>query len=144
MNIKPAKVKQETFKRICLLVLPAVLMTTAAIYRAANKPDVWSAYQGLIPRDEVNGEFSRLGRFESTDAMQTAEETVMEIARHPSVVGPALKALGPPMDSDDMQRFAFSRPFAMIKSLTSHAIKTSVLPRERGPHSHKSRQLAVT
>ena len=65
MNIKPAKVKQETFNRICLLVLPTVLMTTAAIYHAANKPDVWSAYQGLIPRDEVNGEFSRLGRFET-------------------------------------------------------------------------------
>jgi uncharacterized protein involved in exopolysaccharide biosynthesis len=79
-----------------LVTVTMVTSLVIALLAAVFKPNSWCATQGLIVRDEAVGDFRRLGRFESTDAMQTAQETILEIARYKSVVREALADVGPP------------------------------------------------
>ncbi|MCA9265135.1 MAG: hypothetical protein KDA60_14845, partial [Planctomycetales bacterium] len=95
MNFNPAEMLQLFRKHQRLLLWCVGTTTTLALLAAVFKPSVWCARQGLIVRDEVVGDINRFGRFESTDAMQTAQETILEIARHKSVVEEALRDVGP-------------------------------------------------
>ena len=113
VNNKPVKKTQLRRQRIALLVLPTLLFGAVGTFHALTKVDVWTVNQSLILRDEVSGEVNRLGRFESTDAMQTAEETVLEVARHPAVVG--LAAIGPPVETSEQ---VDGEPKARLKSLS--------------------------
>jgi polysaccharide biosynthesis transport protein len=63
-------------------------------YAVLLKRDTWVASQALMVRDEATGGVMRLGRFESQTQMKTAQETILEMARNPLVVGNALKAIG--------------------------------------------------
>lgn len=72
----------------------AVITAAAAVY-AVVRPDIWRASQAIVVRDEAIGNFSRQGRFDSADAMKTAQETILEIARSPAVVEGALRQVGP-------------------------------------------------
>ncbi|MBW3599031.1 MAG: hypothetical protein KY475_17385 [Planctomycetes bacterium] len=71
----------------------------AAIVYAVAKPDVWQARQALVVRDEAVGDLNRQGRFDSSDAMKSAQELVLEVARNRSVVEAALRSAGPPADA---------------------------------------------
>ncbi len=78
-----------------LIVSITSICTLLALGYALLKPAAWTATQGLLVRDEALGDMQRVGRFESTDAMQTAQETILELSRFPSVVRPTLERVGP-------------------------------------------------
>ena len=78
-----------------LVILPIIAFTILSVLYAIFKPNVWDASQALFIRDESFSALTRGGRFESTDAMQTAQETIYEISRHPQVLQAALDAVGP-------------------------------------------------
>lgn len=73
-----------------------VVATAAATGYGLLQPEVWEATQSLTVREEATGNAARQGRFDSTDSRKTAQETVLEIARNPSVVAAALAKIGPP------------------------------------------------
>ncbi len=77
------------------LIVPTAVFTLAALVYAVTKPETWQATQSLLVRDEAGGGLSGQGRFESTEAMKTAQETILEISKSPSVVKAALSAVGP-------------------------------------------------
>ncbi len=82
------------------IITPTVLCTLCALIVSTVRSRNWNATQTLIVRDEAsrNGQRS-LGRFESMDAMKTAQETILEIARNNKSVVAALKSIGPPVRS---------------------------------------------
>lgn len=83
-----------------LLLAPVLLLTAVAgVFTAIREPS-WKATQGLIVRDQTS-EHSSTGRFESLDAMKTAQETILEIARQRVLIERVLRQIGPPAD---MQR----------------------------------------
>lgn len=82
-------------KHIRLIVASTLVCTFCALGFAICKKEVWTATQGLLVRDEALGDMQRVGRFDSTDAMQTAQETILELSRFPSVMRPALTKVGP-------------------------------------------------
>jgi uncharacterized protein involved in exopolysaccharide biosynthesis len=60
---------------------------------------MWESRQSLLLRDEAASGLSREGRpgrFEGPDALKTAQETVLELARSRTVVAEALAKIGPP------------------------------------------------
>lgn len=75
--------------------IPAGAMTLLALLYAAAKSDSWQARQALVVRDEAVGDLSRQGRFDNSYALKAAQETVLEVARHRSVVEAALRSAGP-------------------------------------------------
>ncbi len=64
------------------------------------RADVWQARQALVVRDEATSAVDRLGRFSSQAELKAAQETILEMAQNPEVVGAALRQIGPP-DGDD-------------------------------------------
>lgn len=76
-------------------LVPTVFATLLAAGYSFIRPEVWRASQVLLVRDEAIGGLGRPGAFEGTDAMKTAQETILEIARDHKVVAGALEALGP-------------------------------------------------
>ena len=66
-----------------------------ALVFALTRQPTWKATQGLIVRDQTCQRSNR-GEFESLDAMKTAQDTILEIARNRTLVENALKAVGPP------------------------------------------------
>ncbi len=73
-----------------------MVCTGAAAAYAVMSPKSWEATQSIVIRDELDGDKVRLGRFESLDAMKTAQETIAEIARNPSVLRKAMEKVGEP------------------------------------------------
>ncbi len=82
-----------------LILIPTILCTLVAGWYAM-KPKSWQASQSLVVRDDLIGESFKPGRFESLDSMKTAQETILHMAREPSVVRQALEAIGPPSGKD--------------------------------------------
>lgn len=82
-------------QRWLLWAPPLVVCTLAAIVYGLVREPVWEASVPLVVRDEAVGDLDHQGRFDSTEAMKTAQETILEIATHPRVVGPALEEVGP-------------------------------------------------
>ena len=79
-----------------LWILPAVAgLLLSSVYVFFVRPEVWSARQSLIVRDDMVGQSFKPGRFESLESMKSAQETILEIARKPVVIRNALKNLGP-------------------------------------------------
>ena len=76
-------------------IAPAALLTAMAFGFAVARQPCWKASQGLMVRDQTTQQNSR-GQFESLDAMKTAQETILEIARNRSLVESSLKTIGPP------------------------------------------------
>jgi uncharacterized protein involved in exopolysaccharide biosynthesis len=96
-------------------IAPLAVVSLAALAYAVFKGATWEARQALVVRDEaVGGSVERPGRFGSTDAMKTAQETVLELAKSRGVVAAALEQVGPasggtagsfpaPADVEDLQ-----------------------------------------
>lgn len=79
-----------------LWLAPTVGMTLIALIYALVRPNTWEATQVLHVRNEAAGTVVRPGQFESVDAMQTAQETLLELARNRSTLAAVLAQAGPP------------------------------------------------
>lgn len=79
-----------------LWAVPGAAATLLAIAYLAMRTPTWEASQALVVRDEALAAVNRQGRFDTPEAMKTTQETVLEIARNPTVVAAALKRVGPP------------------------------------------------
>ncbi len=93
------KFLQALATRSKLWIVPTVLITALAGGYSAMRSATWKASQGLIVREEAGGGLTRQGRFDNADAMKTAQETILEVARNPSVVETALREIGPPQEA---------------------------------------------
>ncbi len=77
-------------------VVPTVVLSVGALAYALTKPNTWQATQVLHVRNEAAGTVARPGQFESVDAMKTAQETLLELARNQNALAAALREAGPP------------------------------------------------
>lgn len=96
MNVNPQELVTTVKRRWKWLAASTAAFTMVSLAYALLKPDTYNARQPLIVRDEGYGHISKLGEFSSVDAMQTAQETILEVAKHPSVLRAALMDVGPP------------------------------------------------
>jgi uncharacterized protein involved in exopolysaccharide biosynthesis len=79
------------------LVLACVAVCSGlAVAGVLTRSAVWTASQALLVRDEAVGQQDRPGRFDDSEAMKTAQETIQEMARNHEVVTAALRKVGPP------------------------------------------------
>ncbi|MEM8681570.1 MAG: Wzz/FepE/Etk N-terminal domain-containing protein, partial [Planctomycetota bacterium] len=95
MNVSLGDIVSTVRNRWLCLFATTFLFTAASLGYALLKQDKFDARLPLIVRDEGYGSLSRLGDFTSVDAMQTAQETILEVAKHPSVLRAALLDVGP-------------------------------------------------
>ncbi len=78
-------------------IAPAILGAVLALcYATMLSPQIWSARQSMIVRDDLLGQSYKPGRFDSIESMKSAQETILEIARQPQVIRNAMAKLGPP------------------------------------------------
>lgn len=75
---------------------PTVVCTVLAGMYAGARPRIWRASQALLVREEASAGLGRQGRFDNSDAMKTAQETIVQVSRNPAVVAAALQEVGPP------------------------------------------------
>ncbi|MEQ8787692.1 MAG: hypothetical protein RIC55_15420 [Pirellulaceae bacterium] len=76
-------------------IVPMAVIAVGALGYAVFKSASWEARQALLVRDEAVGNFVRPGKFDSTEDMKTAQETILELAKSRSVVAAALSDVGP-------------------------------------------------
>jgi uncharacterized protein involved in exopolysaccharide biosynthesis len=86
---------QTLVRRRRWIIVPTIVCTGLAVVYTLFKQDYWVAEQALLVRDESVGQLTPLGRFESVDSMQTAQETIYEVSRHHQVLRKALLDVGP-------------------------------------------------
>ncbi len=96
----------------------AILFGVMGIAYSLFSSDVWTARQPLVVRDQAGGAIDRLGRFGSTTELKAAQETILEMAQNPEVVGAALRMIGPPSGFADPQW----PPTSVIDSVASDAV----------------------
>ncbi|MDX1965205.1 MAG: hypothetical protein SFX18_18820 [Pirellulales bacterium] len=85
-----------------LWMVPTIIVTALAIVYAGVKSQKWKATQAAVLRDEGSDNPQQpLGRFASPDSLKAAQESIVQIAKNPAVVGAALKTLGPADGSVD-------------------------------------------
>src|SRR5687767_11918199 len=83
-------------KRWRWIAFSAVACGAVGLAYAASRKPAWESTQAAVLRDEAIGELTRQGRFESADALKTAQETVLQVARQRETVAAALADVGPP------------------------------------------------
>ena len=82
----------QTLRQHYLLwLLPTITLTLLAGVFCTLRPRTWKASQALLVRDEAHGTDKRQGRFDNIEAMKTAQETIVEIAKNQAVVAAALR-----------------------------------------------------
>ncbi len=95
MHVDFQHILRALSRRRSWLIIPTLSFTVIAILYALLKQDYWTATQALYIRNESVGQTTPFGRFESVDAMQTAQETILEIAHHKNVLREAMRTVGP-------------------------------------------------
>ncbi len=100
--METASLKQQSLSAISILgqyrrvLIGSVLFCTlGGIAFALTSPKVYQASQPFIVRDEISGKFLKPGRFDSMDALKSAQETIQEIVKNPEVLRSALATVGP-------------------------------------------------
>ena len=79
-----------------LLIVPAIAgLVLATIYAFFLMPEMWTARQSFLIRDDLSGTAFKPGRFDSEESRKSAQETILEVARRPLVVRNVLEKLGP-------------------------------------------------
>jgi uncharacterized protein involved in exopolysaccharide biosynthesis len=78
----------------------AAVCGAVALVFAITRPMVWQATQAILIRDEARGGPSHPGRFETADALEAAQDTIIQLARNQNVVAQALAEAGRPDGSD--------------------------------------------
>lgn len=86
-----------TLRRYSVLwMAPTIALAALAVVYAVVRPVKWRAAQALVVRDETGGaSTTRQGRFDTSEAMKTAQETLVQLSRNPNVVRAALEEAGP-------------------------------------------------
>jgi uncharacterized protein involved in exopolysaccharide biosynthesis len=80
-------------------LVPTVLLTAASlVYAVALHQPQWQARQTLTVRDEAHVSTRHPGRFIDAGDLKNTQETILELATNPLVVGAALSEIGPPTD----------------------------------------------
>jgi succinoglycan biosynthesis transport protein ExoP len=80
-------------------IVPTALLTAASlVYVAAIHAPEWVARQTLTVRDEAHASAQQPGRFIDAIDLKNSQETILELATSPLVVGAALVEIGPPAD----------------------------------------------
>lgn len=69
--------------------------TLGGIIFALMTPKIYQANLPFLVRDEASGPLLKPGRFESLEAMKSAQETIQEITKNPEVLRKALREVGP-------------------------------------------------
>lgn len=83
-------------KYLWLWLTPAVVFFVLSVgYNKFWATKTYTARQSLILRDDLLGDAYKPSRFESQESLQSAQETILEIARKPQVVSAVLQQLGP-------------------------------------------------
>jgi succinoglycan biosynthesis transport protein ExoP len=95
MQIDIETIFKTLAKRRMWIIVPAVAFAGLAVIYGIFKQDHWLARQALFIRDESIGQLTPLGRFDSVDAMQTAQETIYEVSQHRNVLRQAMIDVGP-------------------------------------------------
>ena len=79
-----------------LLIIPAVIgFILATAYAFCLMPEMWTARQSFLIRDDLSGTAFKPGHFDSEESRKSAQETILEVARRPLVVRNVLEKLGP-------------------------------------------------
>lgn len=78
-----------------LILACVTFCTLGGVIFALMTPKVYQASQPFLVRDEISGQIMKPGRFESLEAMKSAQETIQEITKNPEVLRAALKEVGP-------------------------------------------------
>ena len=79
-----------------LLIVPAIAgLVLATIYAFFLMPEMWTARQSFLIRDDLSGTAFKPGQFDSEESRKSAQETILEVARRPLVVRNVLEKLGP-------------------------------------------------
>ncbi len=104
MSIKPRLIS-EPRELVGLLVIywrrwviPAVVVTAAAVAYAVLAPKTWLASQALIVRNEAAAGDTSPGKFRGIEEMKGIQETIQELARSRTVLEDALREMGPAAD----------------------------------------------
>ncbi len=79
-----------------LVLVPVLVCSALAIAAVFARSATWTASQALLVRDEAAGQQTRPGRFDDSESMKTAQETIQEVAHNHEVVAAALRDVGPP------------------------------------------------
>src|SRR5687768_10175516 len=73
-----------------LWVMPAAAGVVLSLIYVVLRGEAWSASQALVVRDEASSALDRPGSFDSADALKSAQETIVDLARSRAVVEAAL------------------------------------------------------
>ena len=77
-----------------LIVVPVFSALLIAVLMALLGPKTWDATQSFVVREQLIGRIVGPGRFDSLDAMKTAQEVIQETARRPVVLRRVLADIG--------------------------------------------------
>ena len=95
--ISPRQLVNTLHRHFLLWGVPTVLLTALAVAYGVIRPVKWRASQALVVRDEAGGSATaRQGRFDTSEAMKTAQETVVQMSQNQSTIKAALVEAGPP------------------------------------------------
>jgi len=98
--VSPRQLAATLRRHFWVWSLPTVIVTALAVGYAIVRPVKWRAAQALVVRDEAGGSTTtRQGRFDTSDAMKAAQETVVQMSHNPRTIKAALGEAGPPIDS---------------------------------------------
>ena len=88
--------RQTLSDHLTTWLIPTVVIGTLGSVYALVRPATWDSTQAILVRDEVVGELSQSGRFDTADARKAAQETIIQVVRNRNVVEHALEQVGPP------------------------------------------------
>jgi uncharacterized protein involved in exopolysaccharide biosynthesis len=95
--VSPRQLVSTLHKHFLLWGVPTVVLTTLAVVYVVIRPVKWRASQAMIVRDEAGGSTTtRQGRFDTSEAMKAAQETVVQMSQNASTIKAALVEAGPP------------------------------------------------
>jgi uncharacterized protein involved in exopolysaccharide biosynthesis len=89
--LSPRDVLKLLKQQRLLWITPTLVITLLAVAYMLVRSNEYKASQALLVRDEAIGALNRQGRFENADAMKTAQETLLELAKNQPVVKAALR-----------------------------------------------------
>ena len=124
MSISPKDIFDAITKHRFLLIVVTLVTTVLGTGYAILKKDKWQASQGILVRDEMVLDTGRLGRFESTDAMQTAQETIAEIIYQSDVAHTTLEQFNAREHKE--KRGWFSNKIAKVTGQGIDDLKSSI------------------
>src|SRR5688572_26342775 len=94
--VSPRQLLSTLRRHFFVWAAPTVVLTVLAIGYAVVRPTKWRASQALVVRDEATSSgTTRQGRFDTSEAMKTAQETLVQMSQNPTMVKAALVEAGP-------------------------------------------------